>query len=317
MCLCNFCMSKGWYAIGEILIAGVPLALMLAGYLAGLEKIEKPIRWLAHKALYLIPYLLFVVISYSVYIISGVAKITAAQWLFCLFNAQGLNYTVWRFDGYEAVAGFSHLWILTTLAICILITPLLQKIKGVSLTPVKMAILIALLLLIQLGLLFLGVQLSYIITYVMGYVIATRRVRTDGKWYVTVCVITAAVTALRLAARALWDGTLFYNSFVALISSAVIGAWIFYTVFYLGDKLPQIYKALSTSLAEAAAGIFCYTYLTHYVFVKGPFCVGGYVSNAVLEFILITVFSVVSGAVLWLLSERLILKMLRKALEEN
>ena len=236
MCLCNFCMSKGWYVIGEALIAGVPLSLLLLGYLAGLEKIEKPFCWLSGKALYLVPYLVLVIIMYSAYTVSGKAYVTSTQWLFCIFNIQGLNYTIWKFNGYEAVAGFSHLWILTTIAICYLITPLLQKIKRVNFTSVKRAIVVIGLLLAQLGLLFLGVQLSYIITYVVGYIMATRPIRTDGKWYAFVSIMTAVVTAVRLLARELWDGTIFYNSYVALISSAMIGAWIFYTVFFFRMK---------------------------------------------------------------------------------
>ena len=317
MCLCNLCMSNGLYVIGEVLIAGVPLSLFLLGYLSGLEKIEKPFKWLCSKAVYLIPYLLFIVVVYGAYEISGKADVSLMQWLFCIFDLQGLNYTVWKFSEYEAVSGFSHLWLLTTIAICYLITPLLQRIKWLDLTPIKKTGIIAILLIVQLGLLYLGIQLSYIITYAVGYIVSLKPVRTDSKWYAIVCVVAVIITSGRLVIRIVWDGTLFYNSYVALISSATIGAWVFYTVFFLAEKLSRLFKALDSGGLKKVAELSCYTYLTHYMLVRGPFSVGNYVESKLLEIILIVVLSVISGAILWFISENFILRMIRRTLGEN
>lgn len=156
----------------------------------------------------------------------------------------------------------------------------------------------------QLGLMYLGFQLSYIITFFFGYFISKKEIRTEFSWLGFVTFLTVTVCGVRLILRNLVDGSDFYDRYFVLISSAFIAIWIFYAVYFLKDKLPKLFNAFECKAIDFTERISYYFYLTHYLFLRGPLSVLGYFQIKVLGHIVAFALSYVSAAMMYLVIEK-------------
>ena len=234
---CHIFQDAGISFLGELLIAGVPLFLFVAGYLSGKKKITNSLEWVGRRLLrLLVPFYILLVTLFIIYEIFNVAEVSSFQWIFCSLNLQGLNYTYWKFGLYSSIPGTGPFWFLTTMMFAYFLTPLLNKFRDIDLTAWKKIILVVSLICVQILAMFFGVQLNYLLVYVMGYFTGVKGVRQDGKYYFIINIMTVVVTAVRFVLRVVIDGSDFYDRFYALISSTAIALWIFYTVFYLEKK---------------------------------------------------------------------------------
>ena len=311
--LCHISQAEGKGALGEIFICGVPLFLFVSGYLTGKREVKKVGTWYVKKLQRIwIPYLIFVVVFYALLEITGAENVSFFQWIFCVFNLQGFNYTFWKFQLYGAVVGAGHLWFLTTLMFAYLLVPVMQEIGKIKLKPWQKKLVLPTMLLVQLGALYAGVQMSYLITFFSGYFLANRPEKLRGtKNYLTVTGLTVLISAARLVFRKVVDGTLFYDSYVSLISSAIIGVWIFYTVFFLEEKMPKLMRIFNCGVVRFLEAISFYVYLTHMVFIEGSFATENYIGNKPLRYMVAVLFAFVSATLLWLITEKVILKIIR------
>ena len=301
------------YALSEILISGVPLFLFVSGCLAARRNIDSTCKWWFGKAKrVLLPLMLFVTIIYGVYEIAGVVEITPFQWIFTLCNLQGLNYTYWKFGYFGAVPGCGHLWFITTLMFCYLLVPLAQiiKNKNVSLSKLAKFALVFGVLGIQLGLMYLGFQLSYIITFFFGYFLSGSENQSNSPRFAFVTIATVLICGARLALKKFIDGSDFYDRYFALISAAFIAVWLFYFVRFLRDKFPRLIKAMNNPVIIFTERISFYFYLTHYIFLTGPAMVFGYIENRLLAHLAAFVLSYVSATAFCLIVEKGLLKIL-------
>lgn len=310
--LCHIFQEEKNYLLGELFIIGVPLFLFVAGFLCGSRPAVDVKAWLLRKCeRILLPAVLYFVVVYTSYGFTGVEDVSLFQWVFSLLNLQGLNYTYWKFDLYGAAAGCGHLWFVTTIMFCYLLTPLVQRIPHIRMSVWQKTLLILAILAAQAGLLYLGFQLSYLLTYFFGYFAAKKPVRTDGKWYSFVTVLMGAAVAIRLLARRYMDATILYDRYIALISGAVISAWIFYTVYFLKARLPRLFACMDCRLLGWVEGLSYYVYITHYLFLRGYYSVWHLTDNKVLGYILFIAFTTVSAALLHLLTEKVVLRLFR------
>ena len=311
--LCHSMQIEKIYSISEILISGVPLFLFVSGFLTGKKEIDNVGKWLIEKAKrILVPFLIFIITIYGLYSISGMAQVSAFQWIFSLCNLQGLNYTYWKFNHFGAVAGCGHLWFVTTLMFCYLLTPLMQKLKKRSLKSWQKFLLILSVLIGQLGLLYLGFQLSYIITFFFGYFLSQTKIRTDFSWMGFVTLLTLTVCGARLILRSLIDGSDFYDRYFVLISSAFIGIWIFYAVYFLKAKFPILFNLFECQVIDFTERISYYFYLTHYVFLRGPLSTFGYIKNKVLAHIMAFILSYLAATIMYLVVEKALFKFFKR-----
>lgn len=311
--LCHYCQEEKIYFLSEIFISGVPLFLFTAGYLSGLSNIKSPSIWISKKIKrILIPFWLFVIVIYAIYEIINYCDVSAFQWIFTLLNLQGLNYTVWKFNYFGAISGCGHLWYLTTIMLCYFLVPLVGKIKIPKLNNVKKVLVILLLLGFQLVLMYAGFQLSYIISFFLGFFVAKNPVRTDIKWYgfITALMLVASVT--RIVLRHYFDNTDFYVRFYALISCAIIGIWVFYSVFFFNDKFKSLFEKFNCKPILFIEKISYYVYITHYIFLGGPFSVFNVIENRILCYLAATFLSLFSATLLYLVTEKIIFKLLFK-----
>ena len=316
--LCHALQLEKIYFLSEIFISGVPLFLFVSGYLAGRRKIGNVGKWYLGKAKrVLLPALIFFVTVYGIYEITGIESVSLFQWIFSLCNLQGLNYTYWKFEVFGTVPGCGHLWFVTSLMFCYLLTPLLQRFKKISLKRWQGALLTVAVLACQLGLMYVGFQLSYIVTFFFGYFLAGKEIRTDSLWFGFVTLLTVLVCGARLALKNVLDGSDFYDRYFALISSAFIAAWIFYAVYFLKAKAPKPLDRISCPALLFTESISYYFYLTHYLFFRGPFAVFGYIPNRLPAHVLAFVFSYVSGAAMYFAIEKGLFKIFERRKENK
>lgn len=310
--LCHISQAEGKGALGEIFICAVPLFLFVSGYLTGKKEVKKIGSWYIKKLQRIwIPYLIFIVVFYALLEITRFENVSFFQWIFCIFNLQGFNYTFWKFQLYGAVGGAGHLWFLTTLLFAYLLVPVMQELGKIKLKSWQKKLVLPALLLVQLGAFYLGIQMSYLITFFSGYFLAKRPEKLHGtKNYIFVTLLTVLISVARLVLRKVIDGTRFYDSYVALISAAIVGVWIFYTVFFLEEKMPKLMRFFNCGVVRFLEAISFYVYLTHMVFIEGGFATEKYIGNKPLRYAVAVLFAFVSATLLWLITEKVIFKII-------
>ena len=104
---------------------GVQVFLVLSGYLYGHKVIDKWIPWFISrlKKLY-IPYIIFVLFFLVLYLITGLQEVNIKSAIVYVFGLQGI------IGG--GIKVFGHLWFMTAIAMCYMITPILQKVSSRS-----------------------------------------------------------------------------------------------------------------------------------------------------------------------------------------
>lgn len=322
--LCHIFQETGFFTLGEIFITGVPLFLFVAGYLSGKKKITNNLLWIGKRTVrLLLPYYILIISLFCIYEATKLADVSLFQWVFCLVNLQGLNYTVWKFDSYGAVAGIGPLWFLTTMMFAYFLTLILNKFRDVNLNKWQRIILILIVLLLQFAGVCIGIQPNYLIVYALGYFTGVKGVRRDGKYYLIISAIMVIATVIRFGLRSIVDGANFYDRYYALISSNAIAIWIFYTIFYFESKLPRIYAIAGKRWFLFIEAISFYVYLVHYLFLRSPFAPINYVNGFVVSTLLMLIFTFILSVALWALTEKVIIKYIfrkrqrRNAVDEN
>lgn len=312
--LCHIFQEAGIYFLGEIFIIGVHLFLFVSGYLSGLKKISNPINWLKRKAIrILIPYYLFIIILFCIYEITAVEDVSLFQWVFCLLNLQGFNYTCWGFEAYGAVGGVGHLWFLTTIMLCYLITPFLDKFKEVLFSKKRIFVFVITSFVLVLILMYCGLQLSYVMIYIFGYFACVNKELYKNKYYLLISVGMLVCTILRFLFRSKLDATNFYDRYYVHVSSLAIAAWIFYTVRLFSDKMRVIFNKIAGSrIMSFLEKISFYVYIVHYPFLRGPFSISNVIDNIFISSFIAVICSVSVGTLLWCLTEKVMFKLFDK-----
>lgn len=105
----------------QFLNVGVSIFILISGYLYGIKKInENYEQWIIKRAKRIL-ILLYIFMAYLliIYLIKG-SNISIFNWIAYILNLQGFQIYV---------HGAEHLWYLTVIMICYLITPILDKNK--------------------------------------------------------------------------------------------------------------------------------------------------------------------------------------------
>lgn len=128
MCMivsCHIVLSYGsnYYAI---LNMGVQIFFVLSAFLYAQKEIETPITWFKKRIFKLYPpFLFFIAFALPLIFVFQPELFSIKKVLFYLLNCQ-------YFLGTEQYDELDHLWFLTTIFICYLITPLLQKVYNLK-----------------------------------------------------------------------------------------------------------------------------------------------------------------------------------------
>lgn len=262
---------------------GVWIFLFISGYLYGKkEKIEIKRFYIGRLKKVFLPMYLFMICLYIItYIVKGNIDIKYA--LIYLFDLQYI---------FGGMNGATHLWFLTSIGICYLITPFLAMYKEKMLKH-KLIIIIAVFLIgIALGFLneIASLCVLYFSIYLIGYLNASKE-----KLNIFVCIGMVIVgIGLRLIGRKLLDGTVYYNIFIVFFTQTMLAISIFYIVKAISEKLNLKQNKLINYFDEYSY----YIYITHYMFFRGPIITMKITNNFLLNIFITLILSYLSAIIL-------------------
>lgn len=263
---------------GQILNVGVPMFMMLSGFLFALKPAPASYRiWFKNRIIRILaPYYLFLFLLLLVHVIcAGIDSISQVQWFLYVVPLQGFTQ--------DYINGAEHLWFVTDILLCYLLTPLLYSLQRKLENRKKRWLLLVIVLYftVLLSSVFcLPAIVSTTIVTVFSYMIGFLFMKPllSLRCYVFVITMFTAV-ALRVSANLVIDGTLLYDRLIAPVSHQLLGLSIFCLLFLLTCK----YHELLFRVKRIVLSVDCVSYeiyLVHYMFITGPltirfFPVGG------------------------------------------
>lgn len=129
-------------------------------------------------------------------------------------------------------------------------------------------------------LMFIGIQISYLISFIIGYLIAKTNYVFTGRRYAGIVIIFLTVTAIRFIGMKLIDGTDLYDRYIALVSQGSLAVLVYSTIFFMGCRMPRTIATVAKNyFIVLFASIIYEVYLVHYVFLRGPWPIKDYIHN--------------------------------------
>lgn len=231
---------------------GVYIFLFLSGYLYGNKKIDNPIKWYCKRFIKLmIPIYIFLI---PVFMIYAYDEIFEFKYIFIhLFNLKKI---------FGTGIGLEHLWFMTVIMFCYLITPILSKLKYKNYTIIILLVLISMFICyININ---LGQILLYMCTYIFGYIYKNKKEISFNNFLGMIMIF--AIIAIRVLGRQLFDQTILYNQIIVSITHMILALLIILLI----KKIVNNCKISNFSFINHLDSISYYVYICHYIFVVGP-----------------------------------------------
>lgn len=265
---------------------GVPIFIIISGCLYGQKEIkEKYFRWIIKRVRrILIPMYFFMVFLLIVNLAIG-NNIRMANWIAYIFNLQGFQIYV---------HGAEHLWYLTIIMICYLITPILNKYRR-KISNKNLVIYIFIGVLLQISISYfintqLGIYLIYLLLYIISYIIGCRIDIIISKKLMFSSILLAGISViLRISARVFFDNSILYNVIVVGYTQGLIAFCIFYIFIYMCRNIKE------NKIINFLDSISFEIYLVHYMYVVGPLRLMGLTNSFIVNTIIILVISIVTA----------------------
>lgn len=233
---------------------GVQIFLAISGYLYGGKIIKNWFSWFKKRFIKLyIPYSIFLIFCIPFYYLFAPEVINIKSIFIYLLDLQGAVAAA-------NIKGLSHLWFMTVIALCYLITPVLQIVS-------KCRVVIPLFLFVSLLIFFvfkiLIAPFSWFFVYILGYLYATER--GYRKFFISVFVSALFVWS---AVSISWDDILNYKNILNQIFHAFSGLMIIICTISIFKRLKL---ELNGKILNFTDGHSFEVYLIHHIFILGPF----------------------------------------------
>lgn len=241
-------LSNHW---AWVLNIGVQVFFCISAFLFGKRDIVNPLSWLKQRACkILIPYYVYMFIVSGVIILFSYEVFSLKTELSCLLLLQG----VW--GGYECV---NHLWFLTWIMVCYLLTPLLQYVNS------KSVLVASFLSLTLIALSVISIRSTYLFLYCIMYLISKNGIE-GKKWLLFLCLLLSVITLFFFS----WDKVSDMGSLYSIVFHIVIGLSFFLLVLNIGDE--RFVSFVSKLKIKGVLDKYSYEiYLTHHIVIIGTF----------------------------------------------
>lgn len=265
MChICNEASIGAIQSLGQLFNIGVQIFLIISAFCFGRQGTIDNIKFWYFKRIKRIafPYETFFIILAVIYIIKNV-KMLWINWISCLFFVQGMH---------VGVLGAEHTWFMTTLMICYILTPLIEKFwKRIQYKKTQWGILVGLL----------------IVPFIMAYLLP------NYIYFIVMCLAFAT----RFIGRIMIDGTKLYNLVIVNYTHYVAAACIFMLFSIIFSKAKML------KIVQLVDGISFEIYLCHYMFIVGPVSVMYITGNWIINSIIAVCIALLFAAILHKLSK--------------
>lgn len=240
--------------------AGVPIFFMISGFLFGLKGIKgTALQWYGRRAKRIFPsYYLFLALLLVIYLIIG-KDLKWKSWIISILCLQGIQIYL---------QGAAHLWFLTVLLVCYLITPALKAVNrknsAAFWAEIWIVSSILRLLVTYFGNRQLGGYWHYVNLYMIAYIAGVYYEKWQGRTSLPVMILLFFAGVLgRLLGRFFLDGTVTYDNVLAGLTSSLIAvSAMLFAEKYFRRIPPKVVTFLSAISFEV--------YLCHYMLIEGP-----------------------------------------------
>lgn len=155
-----------------------------------------------------------------------------------------------------------------------------------------------------------GIQLSYIFTFCLGYFISRKGIKISDSLMIKLTAGCVLITVLRLFLMRILDGSMMYDRYIVQLSSAAIGIWIFFFIFWLSFRMPHIMSRIGESRRIVwLSNISFEIYIVHIWFLSGKWQVANYISNPIISDVVVLGLSVIFAWLLHCISQRIVKKL--------
>lgn len=272
--LCHLCSWLGQNALAMIFNVGVYVFLLISGMLYSQKIIDHAGTFLLKRWTKLCIPLYFLIIPLWIVSMAAGRQAKIAALLVYIFDLQGLNFIFSKLT-VPQINGLEHTWFITVIMMCYLIMIPVKRVDKDCMWTNKMWILWEVVLFITIDiccLYTLAIRLDYFLTFFLGYALGKRNGQISKKTYVAICICMLAAMATRLGGRVLLDGSILYGSVIAPFTHIVLAIWIFASIKMIDSTLPKLVKTIADSrVVRYLERYSMYLYLTHYMFLVGPF----------------------------------------------
>jgi peptidoglycan/LPS O-acetylase OafA/YrhL len=286
----NFCNQ-----LSQFFNVGVFIFIFISGFLFGEKEIGNIKNWYKKRLIRIfVPYYCFMIFLFIVSKAVFGINITAKQCLLFLLNLQA---------GFCApVMGADHLWFLSIIFVCYLLTPLLFRFRNcIKKSAEILAILLAMaqvaasIFVSSLA----GRYIFLICLYCFAYLYCEQwKKRWKRRSVVILCTLAAGSMVLRVILRLFIHGTNFYAGVLVTYSHGLISLAVFSVVWYV----LFYYKKTESRTVSFLSHISYDVYIIHYMFIVGPFVLIGKTYSLVTDIFLFVILTLFSAVLLNLIS---------------
>lgn len=297
MFLIILCHYVSWISpisfLGQVFNVGVPLFFIISGYLYGQKTIENVLLWYRKQLIKIVipVYIYYLLIGVVLFLFGKFGTVnagSAVKQLLCLKGVIG---------GEIGNIETGHLWFISFMLVCYLITPILQLLRGRG---NKAEIVVLIMFFSVLDILFMLMWGSTaflfwipgIIAYMIAYFIGAflnREFKKKLLFLMTFIMLCSLI--VRIITKLYADGTRLYDNVVFEYSQCILAFWIFFFLYWLCERQNNLLKQVYP-VAKLCDKYSYEVYIVHNVFLTGALSLRGLTDNLLINtvaFIVLTV----------------------------
>lgn len=279
----------------------VTVFFFISAYLFSLrEKIGGVLCWYKRRLVRIIvPYYILHIVLIVLYLIFG-KEINVYNWITNLFIVSGITET--------PVSGTGHMWFISAILICYIVTPLLYRIRENN----KSFILFLLMLFVLY--VFIAIYLKDIIgtyfisvfEYILAFFVLKKYINkiNPKKADIIGFIVLIIGCLLKIVFVKCFDNTILYLKFLVQLCSVLIGFGIFTTIYFFTINNYKFFKKFY-KVVSFLDGFSYEFYLVHMILIQGELSILLF-KNSILNIILAFVVSSILGYMLHLVSNSFI-----------
>ncbi len=269
---------------------GVYIFLFISGYLYGKKEIHNKVKWIIDRIIKLmIPIYLFMILLFGIHILKGTFE--AKFIIIYLFD---LQYVLGN------ITGAAHLWFMTVIMICYIITPSLEKIRKKNKYATLNIIVLVLAVISTLINKKLGQTVFYVLSYLLGYTYRNKKQTFNFK-VIPLTILTIIAIIIRVISKIKIDETLLYDVIIVSSTQIILGFGVFYILRLIVRKC----ITESTKVIEHLDCISFYIYITHYMFMVGPIRLMSLTNNLIINSLITLLISYITALILQFVDSRI------------
>ena len=294
--------------MGQILNVGVYVFFILSGFLYGQRDIKSAKRWLkARFVRILAPVYIFYIIMFLLLLLVGkLGSLNLKSVLLQIFNLQGFVDCAEIGNVYTG-----HLWYISFILLCYLITPILQRLRGNM--SGKMALLVLIIISIIESIVICNVKIQSFIAYVSGIIAYISAYFLGAYWnkliekkrYALIFALMIFAMLIRLYVKKNSDMDvkygIIYERVITQYTHIILAYWIFMTLYALCQIFKEIVKK-TIAFVKFFDSISFEIYIVHQVLCIGTLSVMKLTNSVFVNMVIFTVLTVMTAFLLHKLS---------------